>query len=91
VNPAHLFLGTKLENTRDMDAKGRRRSKYGGSPPPLRIGEAHHKAKLTEADVRAIRAEVAAGRQYAEIARERDMHKSTIRRVALGKYWPHIS
>jgi len=26
-NPAHLFWGTPLENTQDMDAKGRRRSK----------------------------------------------------------------
>lgn len=29
VNPAHLFLGSPLDNVRDMDAKGRRASRHG--------------------------------------------------------------
>lgn len=48
VNPDHLFLGTPLDNTRDMDAKGRRRS-------VSRAGELHPQARLTEADVAEIR------------------------------------
>ena len=45
VNPSHLFLGTHYENMADRDAKGRQPR-----------GLANGAAKLTEADVRAIRA-----------------------------------
>lgn len=47
-NPAHLFIGTCLENTRDMIRKGRARHDNN------RKGERHYKARLTEADVREI-------------------------------------
>lgn len=32
VNPAHLFLGTQLDNVRDCAAKGRRNQRRGPSP-----------------------------------------------------------
>lgn len=48
VNPAHLFLGTDLDNTRDKMHKGRARSVRG---------EAHGRAKLREAEVYALRRE----------------------------------
>lgn len=50
VNPAHLFLGTPADNTRDRDAKGRQAR-----------GERSGTAKLNEADVRAIRSLYASG------------------------------
>lgn len=37
VNPGHLFLGTKMDNTYDMMAKGRKP-----------IGERHYKTQLTD-------------------------------------------
>jgi hypothetical protein len=50
VKAKHLFLGTKADNNADMHSKGRGRVT---GPPP---GEKNWSAKLTEADVRAIRA-----------------------------------
>ena len=45
TNPAHLFLGTKADNNHDKIAKGRQP-----------CGEAHHLAKLTQAQADLIRA-----------------------------------
>lgn len=47
VNPDHLFLGTKSDNTHDMIAKGRQ------APP--RRGERSNLSKLTREDVLEIR------------------------------------
>ena len=44
VNPSHLFLGTPLDNMRDMWEKGRGRS-----------GDDHHSTKLTEEDLLLLR------------------------------------
>jgi hypothetical protein len=44
---SHLFLGTQLDNMRDMDAKGRRVSARG---------ESHRSAKLTDSQVEELRA-----------------------------------
>lgn len=49
-NPNHLWLGSNAENIQDMWRKGR-----GKQARPLK-GEAHMSAKLTEDDVREIRA-----------------------------------
>ncbi len=47
VNPKHLFLGTQADNVRDMLTKGRLVSSFG---------ESNGWSKLTEQDVRKIRA-----------------------------------
>jgi hypothetical protein len=47
-NPAHLFLGSKKDNTRDMMAKNRH------STPPRMVGAAHPRAKFSDAQVNAI-------------------------------------
>lgn len=56
VNPEHLRLGTQSDNVRDMDAKGRRKTS-------IRLGEAHHKTKVTEEDVRFIRSSVISNKE----------------------------
>lgn len=44
VNPDHLFIGSQLDNVRDMDKKGRR-------VVSVKHGEAHHNAKISQKQV----------------------------------------
>ena len=79
VNPAHLFLGTLADNNRDMREKGR------GCR-----GEKAPTAKLTEADVRNIRAQVSRGEDQGRLASAFSVSQSTISLIAAGKRWRHI-
>lgn len=75
VNPAHLFLGTHADNSLDMVAKGR---------SPRAPGERSGKAKLTEDQVRAIRAAYAAGEPTRSIAGRFGTTHRYVRHVATG-------
>jgi hypothetical protein len=79
VRPAHLFLGDHVANKTDAVAKARH------SWPR---GERHPRAKLTEADVRAIRAR--RGEPLASIAADFPVGVSTIGRVLQGRYWREV-
>jgi hypothetical protein len=80
IAPAHLFPGTHAENMLDRNRKGRARgASHAGSKNPI--------AKLSEADVRAIRQ--AAGTQRA-IAKRFGVHFGTVNDILLGKTWRHI-
>lgn len=78
VNPAHLFLGTHIENMRDRDAKGRRQ--------PLK-GEANGRAKLLAAEVACMRVEHAAGRGTAELAAKYGVSRGTVQSIVRGQTW----
>lgn len=70
INPVHLFLGTQVDNMDDMNKKGR------GAR-----GEKHGQAKLSDADVRAIRED---SRQGVVVAKEYGIcpsHVSDIRNM----------
>lgn len=79
-NPAHLFLGTPADNVADMDAKGRRRT----IAPK---GTANHNAKLTEADVLAIRQSELSGRK---LAARYGVDQSVIYSIKKRTTWRHI-
>ena len=84
VNPEHLIVGTHADNVRDMDERGRRVS------APVR-GEEHHKAKLTESDVREIfrmRAETKATQQA--IADTFGVSQFMISSILRGEAWSHL-
>lgn len=81
-NPEHLFAGTHRDNMADMNAKGRRSD---------RRGTESHRAKLTEDDVRAIRAAHARGVGYLAASRMFGVSRSAIRFVIRRKTWRHVA
>lgn len=82
VRPDHLFLGTPALNSADMTAKGRSAS-----------GVKNANAKLTEADVRAIRAAVLPGYGYGALtpmAAKYGVSSVCIANIVNGKTWRHV-
>lgn len=79
VNPAHLFLGTNAENMADMKAKGR-----GNGPR----GVAQHLSKLTEQDVREIRA--TPPRNGRKLAARYGVSPTTISAIRKRQTWGHV-
>lgn len=87
VRPDHLRIGTHRENTQDAIRKGRQRPRESGRHFNRARGERHHKAVLTEAQVRTIRrSEIS----YRMLARILGVNKSTVARAARGMSWSHL-
>ena len=78
INPDHLFVGTRQDNTDDRERKGR------NNPPK---GEKNAKAKLTEKDVLDIRKKRAARKSFGKLAKEYGVCKKTIQNAVSGKSW----
>lgn len=81
VRESHLWLGTKTENNRDRDAKGKH--------VPLR-GEAQGQAKLTDAKVREIRTRYANGETGPQLANIFNVDRTLIWQVATRRIWKHV-
>lgn len=79
----HLRRASQAENMADMRAKGRQ-----GSIPVL-PGSTNPNAKLTEADVRAIRT-LAGLVSTSELAARFRVNKGNIRSVVRGDSWRHV-
>lgn len=82
-NPEHFFLGTHLDNMRDMEAKGRNVK-----------GEQNRKNILTEEQVRSIRQRYNRRRgrksNIHELAAEYKVRPNTIWLAARGISWAHV-
>jgi hypothetical protein len=75
-----LFLGTVADNQRDMATKGR-------AAQGVRNGS----ARLTEDDVRTIRARYTGKRgDMTRIGREYGMGSGSVSRILSGKRWGHL-
>lgn len=79
VNPNHLFLGTPMENSKDMLNKGR-----------FPCGEEHWGAKLTAKAVKLIKVDRQSGLSYSKIAARYGVSYETIRDVCIGATWSHV-
>lgn len=83
VNPAHLFVGTQVDNGLDCVKKGRANSSRG---------EANGAARLTGEDVAFIRAQDCTihGRK-SELARQFGVTPTTIRAVLARRTWQEVA
>lgn len=79
VNPAHLFLGTRPDNSADMLRKNR-----------FPLGESHWGHKLTEPDIEGIRRLAKNKITQVKIGRMFGVCRSTISQVLRGRTWCHV-
>lgn len=97
VRPDHLWIGTAAANNRDMDEKGRRRAASGLSsgrythPEKTPRGEGHHRAKLTETQVREIRRRAGLGETKTPLAREFGVDQRSVRKIITRETWKHVT
>lgn len=87
VNPRHLFIGTFAENNADKAAKGRSRNGVSSGKWTGFHGTGHPLAKLTDADVHAIRQLLAGGASGPRLAAEFGVGTTTIYRIKSGRHW----
>ena len=83
VDPSQLFLGTKADNNADRDRKG-----HGCH------GENHYRAKLTDAQIRDIRARYSPGRSnhpnQSDLAKEYGVSTPLMSGIVRGETWKHV-
>lgn len=80
INPEHLFLGEHADNVADKVAKGRQRALLGVNHPG---------AKLTEADILAIRSAI--GVTHRALGEQYGVSRGLISAIRAGRAWAHIA
>jgi hypothetical protein len=95
VNPAHLWLGTMADNSQDAALKGRLAAQRNPAAYAARlrayVGERHSHAKLTSAEVVAIRAACGAGARFVDVALKHGVSDETIRNIARRNTWRSVA
>lgn len=79
VNPEHLYLGDRDDNTSDRAERNR-----------CARGESCGSSKLMEGDVMEIRARYDAGETQVGLAREYPVEPSTLGRIVRRETWTHL-
>lgn len=84
TNPKHIFLGTQLDNIRDMQSKNRQRGA---------VGERNKKAKLSEEQVVEVRRKYKKGcpvNGCKPLADKLGVHPNSISNIVCGTTWGHL-
>lgn len=81
INPDHLFIGTRIDNNKDRDIKGRQVSVYGSK---------NGKSKLTEESVKMIKSYLEDGYSFAYLATNFKVRWQTIQAIAKGRTWKNL-
>lgn len=93
-NPAHLFLGTVIDNNKDRDAKGRNRANVGKTmaryPHRRARGERQGSARLTAEAVRDMRDRVAGGELRSDLAKAYGVSWTTVDKAVKRLRWAHV-
>jgi hypothetical protein len=79
VNPAHLFLGTDVDNMADKVAKDRQAK-----------GSTSGKSKLSEADVNKVIELYNSGKLQREVGEELGVSQAVVSKILLGQNWKHV-
>lgn len=82
VNPDHLFLGTNLDNVRDMYRKGRNR---------LLLGDLNGATKLDRNQVLEVRDLRKKGLSERKIAEKFNVSRGSVNAILSGRTWKHVS
>lgn len=94
VRPSHLYAGSRADAMRDKKLKGRLKWKPDDKrrkDPDFFYGTNNGQSKLTEDQVREIRAKYTTGGwSYAELARRFNVTKGTIYQVVKRKIWKNV-
>ncbi|NTG86185.1 hypothetical protein G6L15_08505 [Agrobacterium rhizogenes] len=84
VNPAHLYVGTALQNAQDRMIRGRKGDIAGAKNP--NCGSKNHTSKLSDVKVREIRG-LLGKIGYKRLAKRYGVSPSSIQGIANGKRW----
>ncbi len=92
VNPDHLFLGTKADNTHDMLRKGREAGgeRHWTRTPGGRERVRNGTTKLAEPQVREIRDRLAQGDPQRAIARDFGVSQTAVSDIRRRKRWARV-
>lgn len=94
VNPAHLFVGTRCDNNKDMVKKGRnaKGEKHGSYTQPESVlrGEQAGRAKLKADQVLQMRLLRSGGESLKSLALYFGICISQVSQICAGKRWTHI-
>lgn len=89
VNPNHLFLGTRKDNSQDMVSK--RRHVFMAHPERIQRGEKSAISKISDAQAAAIWERISRGERSSAIAQDFGITRGAVNHIKSGRTWKHLT